>query len=63
MASTAGEIVAANVPEIPWNEYLEGSGMAGELIVGMRDLHLLPQGFLFGFAIVLHNARGAHSLS
>jgi hypothetical protein len=52
-----GNIVAANVPEIPWNDVVDQSKVVDRFIVGMRDRHLLPEGFLFGFAIVMHNAR------
>lgn len=53
----ARNVAAANVPEIPWNEDLDESRVVDRLVIGMRDLRLLPEGFLFGFAIVLHNAR------
>jgi hypothetical protein len=53
----AVEIAAANRPEIPWNDILDGSGVLDRFIFLSRDTRLLPEGFLFGFATVLHHSR------
>ena len=56
-SNLAGKVIAADVPEIPWNDVLAESKIVDRCIIAMRDLRLLPEGYLFGFAVVIHNSR------
>lgn len=40
-----------------WNWILEDLGLPGRVVAGLRDLHALPEAFLYGFAFVLQFSR------
>lgn len=54
-APTAGP--AANFYRGDWKWILDGIGWTGPAIIALRDWHVLPEAFLYGFAFVVQFAR------
>lgn len=48
--ATTGETEVRDHPLVPWNQLLEQGGLVRRSIALARDWHLLPEGYLYGFA-------------
>ncbi len=49
-ANQAGELAAVDQPYISWDKLFEHPGTVTNVIVRMRDVHFLPEAYLYGFA-------------
>jgi hypothetical protein len=53
-ANQAGEMTVVDRPFVPWDTLFEKPGIVERSIVAMRDAHLLPEAYLYGFANTWH---------
>lgn len=52
-----GAMVVVDEPTVPWNELLAEQGPVQSFIGQAKQLHLLPEAFLYGFAHTWENAQ------
>jgi hypothetical protein len=53
-ANGAGEMAAVDRPFVSWDTLVEKPGIVERSIVAMRDAHVLPEAYLYGFATTWH---------
>jgi hypothetical protein len=56
-ANQAGEATVVDQPFISWDKLVDEPGVVERSIVAMREAHLLPEAYLYGFATTWHFAE------